>query len=142
MSILTRVRASLVALGVAASSLTIATVGATAAHAATMAPAYNNCGESGVYYCQEVDSSIGSIRLATALGSDHHEYAQAEGFTSAASHAVYMDQSSDNGRTWTGWINPLYNQDGGWTDPIYDGPPYVTRACLTDQGQYICTAWH
>ncbi|MFJ9909384.1 hypothetical protein ACIRVK_42325 [Streptomyces sp. NPDC101152] len=117
----------------------------TAVAASGTASAYNNCGEVGVYYCQAVTGTAGGVRLATTLGADHHEYAQAWGTSGASNWAYYMDRSSDGGATWQGWIDPVYNTSE-WTGEIdgglYDGPPYVTRACITDFHTYVCTAWH
>lgn len=54
-----------------------------------------------------------------------------------------MDRSADGGSTWTGHISEVIN-DTSWNGYLYDGPPYVSRACLTDyqHGLYVCTPWH
>lgn len=107
-------------------------------------PQFNNCGQSGFYYCYEVTSTIGSVMDATILGSGNHEYAEAEGLGKNSNDwGVYLDQSTNGGATWTGQINEIINGTE-WSDPIYDGPGYVDRACLTDiqHGLYVCTPWH
>jgi len=87
----------------------------------------------------------GSIRFATALGNDHHEYAQAQARSNAPVFAAYLDRSSDGGRTWQGWLDTVDNAGSTitmWTDPEYDGPPYVSRACINVNGYSACTPWH
>lgn len=67
-------------------------------------------------------------------------YADAGAFTSD----VYIDRSSDGGRTWTGPLGdtnlPLFGGSAN-TGVYYDSYPYVVRACAVDNGKYFCTAW-
>ena len=109
------------------------------------AHASGTCYEDGTYYCYEQDASFGSVKDATALGSDYHEYAQGQAASGAQVFAVYMDVSTNGGATWNGWQDTLYN-DGSpvtqWTYPEYDGPGYWVRACINVNGISVCTPWH
>ncbi|MFI6447655.1 hypothetical protein [Kitasatospora sp. NPDC050543] len=104
--------------------------------------AASSCGDLGVYWCTFAQYNFGWVKLATSLGGDHHEYATAQGYASG-NFQVYLDRSSNNGTSWQGRINVSTN-DTGWTDSLYDGPPYVTRGCIysMDRGVVGCTVWH
>ncbi|MFF7194097.1 hypothetical protein ACFZAM_10360 [Streptomyces sp. NPDC008079] len=105
---------------------------------------FNNCGDSGFYYCYEATSTIGWVKLGTVLGSGSHEYAESQGGGKNSNNwGVYLDRSADGGSTWTGHISEIINGTE-WNGYLFDGPPYVSRACLTDyqHGLYICTPWH
>ena len=110
------------------------------------AHASGTCDEIGTYYCYQTDASFGSARFATQLGSDYHEYAQAQGRSSAASFAAYLDVSTDGGVTWQGWKDTVYNTYGStiteWTAAEYDGPGFSVRACINVNGISACTPWH
>ncbi|MFF9646397.1 hypothetical protein [Kitasatospora aureofaciens] len=107
------------------------------AHAAAN---YNNCDEPAAYYCQYVSTNWGWVQLATDL-IDHHEWAMARGAsTNGQSWSVYMDQSSDGGRTWDGWLNTVINTTN-YTDSLPDSG-IVTRGCVNVNGYSFCTAWH
>ncbi|GAB3971883.1 hypothetical protein GCM10029978_047890 [Actinoallomurus acanthiterrae] len=116
----------------------------TPAHASS-----GNCDEDGTYYCWQTSFSWGSIRMATTIHSDdHHEYASAKASSNAPAFQAYLDRSSDGGKTWEGWIAAEWNIGNStlWTpDPgvgLYDGPPYVSRACINVNGVSGCTPWH
>jgi hypothetical protein len=104
----------------------------------------NNCGDSGFYYCDLVNTTIGWVKMGTILDRNAHENAEAEGMgKNSNSWAVYMDQSRDGGATWTPELRYVVN-DTAWSLPIYDGPGYYDRSCLVDNqhGLYYCLPWH
>jgi hypothetical protein len=109
------------------------------------AHATGTCDEDGTYYCYEQDGPDGGVKDATSIGSDHHEHAQAQAFSSAQVFAAYLDVSTNGGATWDGWQDTVYN-DGSpvtqWTDQEYDGPGYSVRACINVNGLSVCTPWH
>ncbi|OXM59736.1 hypothetical protein [Amycolatopsis vastitatis] len=63
------------------------------------AHASGTCYEDGTYYCYQTDFSWGSARFATTIGADHHEYASAQGRSSAQVFAAYVDVSTNGGAT-------------------------------------------
>ncbi|MEV6394511.1 hypothetical protein AB0M39_06950 [Streptomyces sp. NPDC051907] len=107
------------------------------------AAASSKCYDVGVYYCRRYDAGWGYFKLATELGSDHHEYARALGQVYNGHYEVYMDRSWNKGADWHGRLNLEINSPT-WTDELFDGPPFVTRACLYNTGlrQVACGAWH
>ncbi|MFJ9692250.1 hypothetical protein [Kitasatospora sp. NPDC101183] len=101
------------------------------------------CGDAGLYWCRVWSAGPGWVKLGTFLGSGHHEWATAQGIAPGHEYQVYMDRSWDGGRNWDGRLNVSYNELR-WSEAVYDGPPYSTRACLwdvTDQILY-CGSWH
>lgn len=104
----------------------------------------NNCGDSGFYYCDLVNTTIGWVKMGTILDRNAHENAEAEGMGKNSNNwAVYMDQSRNGGATWTPELRYVVN-DTAWSLPIYDGPGYYDRSCLVDNqhGLYYCLPWH
>ncbi|MCX4821472.1 hypothetical protein OG883_16520 [Streptomyces sp. NBC_01142] len=100
------------------------------------------CGDVGLYWCKAWSAGPGWFKLGTALGSDHHEWAFTQG-SSKHYYEVYMDHSWDGGHQWDGRQNVVTNELR-WSDAIFDGPPWTTRACLWDMTDAIlyCGSWH
>jgi hypothetical protein len=108
-------------------------------------PNFNNCGYSGFYYCNEVDTTIGLVAMGTVLDNNYHENAESMGVGRNSNNwATYMDQSRDGGKTWTPELRYVVNDPNAWSLPIYDGPGYYDRACIVDNqhGLYYCLPWH
>jgi hypothetical protein len=107
-------------------------------------PDFNNCDQSGFYYCNAVNSTIGNVEMGTVLDSNSHENASAEGLGRGSNNwGVYLDQSRNGGATWKGHINELINGTE-WSNLIYDGPGFYDRACITDYQHNLvyCLPWH
>lgn len=102
----------------------------------------SNCQDRGFYWCKVWDAGPGWFKLGTFLASGSHEYAMTQGI-SQHYYEVYMDRSWDYGANWTGRMNVVTNELR-WSDSIYDGSPYVTRACLWDMTDLVlyCGSWH
>ncbi|MCZ4096887.1 hypothetical protein G3I60_04260 [Streptomyces sp. SID13666] len=103
----------------------------------------SGCGDAGLYWCKAWTAGPGWFKLGTALGSDHHEWAFTQGI-SQHYYEVYMDRTWDGGTHWDGRLSVVTNELR-WSDAIFDGPPFKTRACLwdmTDVILYCSPSWH
>lgn len=87
------------------------------------------------------NETAGSVTLRYAPGT-RCAWAVATG---GAINPVYIDRSSDGGRTWQGWLGQrtLGSSMSTYTGVFNDSYPYVVRACT--QGfspTYHCTVWY
>ncbi|OIJ86747.1 hypothetical protein [Streptomyces monashensis] len=111
----------------------------------TMKPmGYDCAAEESLYWCDQENISYGTWDEGTYLGSDSHEYLQAEGDAPGKNFQVYVDQTWNNGQNWNGPTGQVTNQAWSWTPSFYDGAGYQDRGCLynMDASLVACGPWH